>query len=274
MTSIHRRSGPHPRLPASRAFTLIELLVVISIIALLVGILLPALAAAREAGRNAVCLSNQRQIGILLAAYDTDAGQLPYAGLFDNSGPDPIEISWDDLLGAYYDGRSLTRRQIEQNKVQGTSADIDNPYYACPSDPGGYHPDIGTIHAGPRSYAAVQTLRPGPFGGGEALGPMSWKPKPGSASIGSVPSPSDTFTLTSRQELTAANSNHFRLGRSSGGVIDAPSQQTANSTWHGGEETTNYLHLDGHAISAAPDQTFGTGTLTVPGGAWTVLGDD
>lgn len=58
--------------PVPRAFTLIELLVVIAIIALLLGILLPTLAAARDAGRSAVCLANLRSIATFSAAYAND----------------------------------------------------------------------------------------------------------------------------------------------------------------------------------------------------------
>jgi prepilin-type N-terminal cleavage/methylation domain-containing protein/prepilin-type processing-associated H-X9-DG protein len=53
-------------------FTLIELLVVISIISLLIAILLPALASARESGRRAKCLSGMRQIGIQASIYSQD----------------------------------------------------------------------------------------------------------------------------------------------------------------------------------------------------------
>jgi len=55
----------------TRGFSLIELLVVISIVALLVGILLPVLGSARDSARSAQCLSNLRQMGIALQGYAT-----------------------------------------------------------------------------------------------------------------------------------------------------------------------------------------------------------
>ena len=59
-----------------RAFTLIELLVVIAIIALLIGILLPTLGAARLSARVAACLSNLHQQGVGLSAYFVDFGEV------------------------------------------------------------------------------------------------------------------------------------------------------------------------------------------------------
>src|SRR2546423_6442342 len=63
---------------ARQAFTLIELLVVIAIIAMLAGMLLPALARAKEEGRRIACVNNIRQLGLSLRMYaDDNEGLFP-----------------------------------------------------------------------------------------------------------------------------------------------------------------------------------------------------
>ncbi len=108
-------------------FTLIELLVVLSVIAMLVGILLPALGSARENARNIKCRANLRSIGQGVALYmNTSKNVLPYVLPLRDPGGNQNDPALLEILGDYVDAPPPVR------EPDGFYRSTDP--WVCPSD--------------------------------------------------------------------------------------------------------------------------------------------
>ncbi len=138
----HMRSPRQAAVPATGgAFTLIELLVVIAIIALLLGILLPVLGHAREAGKTTVCLAGQKNLAAAFVMYANDNDDGIVSSWTDRRDYDHSWVDWPMFPTGQYMGtvalRNATdteghKRGIRNGKLWPYLEDVE--IYHCPSD--------------------------------------------------------------------------------------------------------------------------------------------
>lgn len=116
-----------------RAFTLVELLVVITILAMLVALLIPAVQMARESARKSQCLNNLKQIGTAAASMSTTKGHLPSAVI-------PLPTMSPPLIDKYIGYVPQLLAGIERNDLYrqymstGTLAPQRLEIFICPTD--------------------------------------------------------------------------------------------------------------------------------------------
>ena len=143
--SCSRVDRPHcrPAVLPKMAFTIVELLVTIAIIALLVGILSPALQVVRESARRTSCANNLRQIALGMATYDDAKKQLPgwrnvldtYTKVRISTDPKAACVSWTVPILPHIENKAIhdwyTAYTTAAASSAGNASTKKIPTYAC-----------------------------------------------------------------------------------------------------------------------------------------------
>ncbi len=250
--------------PAPAGFTLVELLVVIAIIGILIGLLLPAVNAAREAGRRTQCSNNLKQIGLALLSFEGNYGYFPQA-FKPLPDPDPAAPSGTGTYGPsafvlilpYLEQDSVYRQiDIAKAALNPVNMPPKDPAYStpvttflCPSAPGNPTVDYsGELSNSFNNFGVNVSFSPGLIFGRTDYAPDAGMQAdlPGisiNAGASIICEPPDGPVRVS--QITDGTSHTFMV------IEDA-----GRPGWYGSQE------------AAVPGYTGATGTAPQGGGAW------
>jgi prepilin-type N-terminal cleavage/methylation domain-containing protein/prepilin-type processing-associated H-X9-DG protein len=253
-----------------RAFTLIELLVVIAIIALLVALLLPAIAGARQQARVTVCATRLQQLGVAINLYFGD---------YDNKLPQATTVIGGNnvIVGTLYGGKkgtlpfySINTMGAEQRPLNRYILDVAPPpdsdtttvfemeAFKSPCDKGGVIPGFG-----------VQQSIYDFLGSSYALNDHANKPTMGTPEIATlvpngggrmpeIATPSKTWMLGSMTIFNAdggGNNQYYWYTTRGGGSPTAAVDMKANllfADWHVGSQ----LKVPAQPVNTTKDYSF------------------
>lgn len=260
----------HPRQTASeKGFTLVELLVVISIIALLVSLLLPTLARARESGNAISCANNQKQLSYSTFLYLNDEKNV-YPIATESRSPVAINQNWTHRIDKYGVGDMVPYNVQWYGFQQWADPNVYKAPWHCPTDMVyrldwwfyGYTSYFANTYLFRTYWQDTATSQPYPFGpqgsptnNGKANtlveqviepsrtilfghGTRSWGNSPGRAN-------SISFTWSYGWAEVALGSNRIDIGNTSSG------RGWVGRLHDGG---ANYAAADGHVVRLPPER--------------------
>lgn len=252
------------RVRPRRAFTLVELLVVISIIGVLVGLLLPAVQAAREAARRMSCSNHLRQIGLASQNYHAAFNQFPSGyrsfSTRDGSAPSAVQmdpVTWDAGPGWGWSAALLPFAEgtavVENLRLDLPIWDPSNeatiaatlPMFLCPSASGGDSPFVAQNSSGQALAINGTSVRLGRSHYVASHGQESCWGECGAAATGEV------FTNIYTFETTIV-----RIDGDAGRVADGPFYRNSNTRFRDVLDGTSNTIFFGEHSSALSDKTW------------------